>query len=407
MSIDECFPMLSQVIELEKRGLSMCAANYSLPACSHNPEYSSDCGRFERNINQFAMPLLQLLCLSGNVLNLLIYRLPYFDGSSSVHFLRAKALANLVFVQSRLLEVIHAWTSQPVDSFEPFYWRTKPYLITAANISGTVSTWMTLFVTIETVLCVLMPFSFRQFCTRRLTLILLISSVFLSSTLHLTFICTHSIIETAIIVDMQSDDSTKCYWLVTQYAMQISAGAVYEFYEKIYYWTQLTLSIVVPTVVMLICSLLIVTRFTFKELGEAFSQRRKCVIRMTVATTLSHLLLEGPALLTFGAAALKGSGSAGHNTTMCMLNHGNNSLSVLNATIPFFVFLACNEQFREMTYTYIKAHIVLDANSKHALLAQTALRRRMTNMTTRCEPNEQHSIVRNTQLSLLIKPTII
>uniref|UniRef100_A0A914RZS1 Uncharacterized protein n=1 Tax=Parascaris equorum TaxID=6256 RepID=A0A914RZS1_PAREQ len=32
-----------------------------------------------------------------------------------------------------------------------------------------------------------------------------------------------------------------------------------------------------------------------KELGEAFSQRRKCVIRMTVATTLSHLLLEGPA----------------------------------------------------------------------------------------------------------------
>uniref|UniRef100_A0A914RZ95 Protein RFT1 homolog n=1 Tax=Parascaris equorum TaxID=6256 RepID=A0A914RZ95_PAREQ len=52
------------------------------------------------------MPLLQLLCLSGNVLNLLIYLLPYFDGSSSVHFLRAKAIANLVFVESRLFELL-------------------------------------------------------------------------------------------------------------------------------------------------------------------------------------------------------------------------------------------------------------------------------------------------------------
>lgn len=29
MAIAECLPMLSQVIELEKRGLSMCTANYS------------------------------------------------------------------------------------------------------------------------------------------------------------------------------------------------------------------------------------------------------------------------------------------------------------------------------------------------------------------------------------------
>lgn len=33
------------------------------------------------------------------------------------------------------------------------------------------------------------------------------------------------------------------------------------------------------------------------QLGQAFSQRRKCVIRLTVATTGSHLLLEGPATI--------------------------------------------------------------------------------------------------------------
>ncbi|VDK47963.1 unnamed protein product [Anisakis simplex] len=363
------------------------------------------------------MPFLQLLCLSGNVLNLLIYRLPYFDGSSSVHFLRAKALANLV---------IHAWTLEPHDSFEPLYWQTKPFVITAANISGTISTWMTLLVTIETVLCVLMPFHFRQFCTKRLTLILLLSSVFLSSTLHLTFIYTNSVIETPIIQEIRSNPSTSCYRLMVRYSMQISSGAVY---EKLYYWTQLLLSIVIPTIVMLICSVLIVTQFTFKELGEAFSQRRKCVIRMTVATTLSHLLLEGPALLTFGAAALKGtpfdrvrlislllselnavvsnfgSGSANHNTTMCMLNHGNNLLSVLNATIPFFVFLACNEQFRHMTCIYVKAHLILNQARKHTFIAETACRRQRTTTTLqgRPDPYEPRLLLNSNQHSLLVK----
>uniref|UniRef100_A0A914S3V3 G-protein coupled receptors family 1 profile domain-containing protein n=1 Tax=Parascaris equorum TaxID=6256 RepID=A0A914S3V3_PAREQ len=93
---------------------------------------------------------------------------------------------------------------------------------------------------------------------------LLISSVFFSSALHLTFVFTHSIVEKTIITETTSEEP-KCYRLLTQYSMHISPGAVYEFYEKVYYWAQLTLSIVVPTVVMLICSVLIVTRFTFKR----------------------------------------------------------------------------------------------------------------------------------------------
>lgn len=42
---------------------------------------------------------------------------------------------------------------------------------------------------------------------------------------------------------------------------------------------------------------------------------------------------------------------------MCVLNHGNNLLSIVNATIPFFVFMMCNEQFRHMTAMYIKVLI--------------------------------------------------
>lgn len=111
----------------------------------HNPELDSACGRVETTIAQYVLPILQLLCLFGNIINLLIYRLPYFDGSSSVHFLRAKALANLIFVQCRIFEVIHAWTVQAIPDFEGLYWNSRPFMITVANISGTISTWFVLF----------------------------------------------------------------------------------------------------------------------------------------------------------------------------------------------------------------------------------------------------------------------
>nr|CRZ25815.1 Bm3355 [Brugia malayi] len=198
IQLSDCLSNLATLVAFEKQGIQQCPANLSFPQYIHNSGYDSACGRVERQINQFVMPMLQLLCLSGNILNLLIYRLPYFQGSTSVHFLKVKAYANLVFVESRVLE----------------------------------------------------------------------------------------------------------------------------------------------------------------NHNESFSQRRKCVIRMTVATTLSHLLLEGPALLTFAAVARKGANSSDHGNNICILAHGNNLLSVINAATPFFVFLAFNEQFRRMSLVFIQVHFV-------------------------------------------------
>lgn len=107
----------------------------------HNAEYDTECSHFDHMISRYVLPWLLMLCLFGNVLNIMIYRLPYFDGSSSVHFLRVKALANLIFVQSRLFEIVHAWSKVPEPSFEAFYWNTRPFIITIANICGTISTW--------------------------------------------------------------------------------------------------------------------------------------------------------------------------------------------------------------------------------------------------------------------------
>uniref|UniRef100_A0A1I7YP68 G_PROTEIN_RECEP_F1_2 domain-containing protein n=1 Tax=Steinernema glaseri TaxID=37863 RepID=A0A1I7YP68_9BILA len=394
MELSECLPALTMVHEFQSNNIYRCLSLENVTVVEHNLDYFTDCSKFEQSISRWIVPLLQLLCFLGNVLNILIYRLPYFDGSSSVHFLRAKALANLIFVLSRIFEVIHAWTTEANAQFEIAYWTTKPYVITVANVSGTISTWLTLLVTMETVMCVLMPFSFRQYCTRRLTLNLLIATVVLSTALHLTFLCTHHVSTTTVLRELNS--STQCWYHSIHFTMQRNTPPIYELYEKMYYWIQMTrntppiyelyekmyywiqmtVSIVLPTIIMLICSVLIITRFTFKDLGETFSQRRRCVILMTVSTTLSHLFLEGPALLTIGAAALKGAGSSAHNDSICKLNHGNNLLSMVNATIPFFVFLVCNHQFRHMTKVYLQAQTSCQSDKKRALLSQSTVRNR-------------------------------
>ncbi|VDK68674.1 unnamed protein product [Onchocerca ochengi] len=359
MQLSDCLSNLAALVAFEKKGIQQCPANLSLPQYIHNSGYDSACGQVERQINQFAMPILQLLCLSGNILNLLIYRLPYFQGSTSVHFLKVKTYANLVFVESRVFEVIHAWTVHADPAFESFYWYTKPYVIAAASISGTLSTWMTLVITIETVLCVLLPFHFRQICTKRRSLIILLGFLLCSIFLHIPFIFIQTVISSTILKELDS--------------RQHNRGPFYEYVQKAYYWLQITLSILIPTIAMLACSVLIVMQFSFKQHGESFSQRRKCVIRMTVATTLSHLLLEGPALLTFAAVARKGADSSDHGNNICILAHGNNLLSVINAATPFFVFLAFNEQFRRMSLVFIRVHFVPRRFTKKASVSRHKL----------------------------------
>uniref|UniRef100_A0A915DWU6 G-protein coupled receptors family 1 profile domain-containing protein n=1 Tax=Ditylenchus dipsaci TaxID=166011 RepID=A0A915DWU6_9BILA len=355
MEINQCYELLTSVINLESSGVPSCYPSGTVPTTNHSPEYFSECGQVERLIAQYALPVLQIFCLFGNVMNLLIYRLPYFHGSSAVYFLRAKALANLLFVESRSFEVLHAWLFVPNDQFEELYWKSRPYIITVANISAS-SAMHFIFLSTHQVSSKLSLYSPPP---PAISMLSGSAGRHYYAPLHQFRQHHHQPHNTD-----QPKQVSNCWELIITYSMQpIAVLLTNQSYEKIYYWLQMLCSIVVPTLAMLLCSVLIVTRFTFKELGEAFSQRRKCVIRMTCATTLSHLMLEGPALLTFGAVALKGASSQHHNANICIINNTNNLLSVINATIPFFVFVLCNQQFRKMSSVYLSNNKSADTRS--------------------------------------------
>jgi hypothetical protein len=109
---------------------------------------------------------------------------------------------------------------------------------------------------VETLLCVVQPFSFRQYCTTTVTYSLLVSATLLSVLVHFTFPVTDHL--------SSNNGSIECSQTVISHSMQLRVGAMFLTYEKFYFWTQAALSILLPTVAMLLCTVLIITNFRFK-----------------------------------------------------------------------------------------------------------------------------------------------
>ena len=299
LALDQCFRLLTEFFKLDDKfggnqTLERCSVELeaklgqswgkvrktvqidSGPAVLHNPQhFHGSCTSLELFCLRFLFPLLQMLSFGGNLFNLLVYRLPYFRGSSAVHFLRAKALANLLFVQSRLLEVrsfkaltklnfpvvqsIHAWA--PLHpGLEWLYWYSRPWLITLGNLNGTVATWLTLLVCAETVICVLWPFSLRRYFSAQCTFACLAACLGLATAIHSLFLLTHEVVPDPSALLMVPE--AECFRIAVSFRMRPSWWA--PLLESPFYWMQMTCTIVLPTLLMLLCSALILSRFTMK-----------------------------------------------------------------------------------------------------------------------------------------------
>lgn len=95
---------------------------------------------------------------------------------------------------------------------------------------------------------------------------MLTGSVIISTALHMTFLLTHTVMK-YYSIETVSIGAQKCWEKQIYYLVKPNELPIHEIYEKIYYWIQITVSIVLPTLAMLICSILIVTQFTFKVIS--------------------------------------------------------------------------------------------------------------------------------------------
>jgi len=138
-----------------------------------------------------------------------------------------------------------------------------------------------------------------------------------------------------------------------------SNNSAYQHYQKFTYWIG---SLIGATSIMSLClfSALIVRNYrrqTFvascrQRGGEKHSRRsgsyKRCVTLLTVTTSVCHLMFETPGTTVFFLAGLLEGTDQTVKEPMCRASVAGNFFSIVNATLPFFLYLVCVETFRNV-----------------------------------------------------------
>lgn len=122
-----------------------------------------------------------------------------------------------------------------------------------------------------------------------------------------------------------------------------------ELYDQVYNYVSSVSVILLPPVILIVLTGLInYELFCRRRISTqlAAAEQKRCVTRLTLATTICFLVLESPQSLIFTVAAING--SANLNSQYKMISSITNIISMVNTTLPFFVYLACSHRFRQI-----------------------------------------------------------
>lgn len=138
--------------------------------------------------------------------------------------------------------------------------------------------------TLERYLYISFPLQSRKWCTNK-------NFLKTCSVLFSVAVAIHMAIPLNRIAVSQSCPSERRY----VHKLYARTGTVYEILEPIYYWTNLLLVMTIPSLLLLILTACVIHKMLFHSLAH-YSERKKCVTRITLATTACHLTLATPAV---------------------------------------------------------------------------------------------------------------
>jgi len=211
---------------------------------------------------------------------------------------------------------------------------SSPYSLFLANAFGTLGTWFTVLMTLESLVLITLPFKATKLCGPPQAYLAACSISVLAAGLQVVYLITRQVQEIPC-------DPHK------RYTVETAEGEIYYQYEIVYYWLNAIFVIVIPFIMMLMIAVVLTLPIQNRnQFMNSFSSRKRSVLLITYATLLCHLIFESPNLVISLIAAFGDAGDQAH--PMCVANLVGNLLSMANATIPFFVYFCCSQQFREM-----------------------------------------------------------
>lgn len=193
--------------------------------------------------------------------------------------------------------------------------------------------------TFERYLFVTYPLRSRRWCTTR-NFIISLSIVFCISCLVY--------IEVPVVREAESTFCKNKKKFI--HKLYIKSGSAFETWERVFYWTTICWHGILPIAILTFCSIRIAYELLYRSLPTQHMERKQCVTRITMATTICHLVLESPAIALNVIAAFYGPTLMMTDYTMCVCHSLTNLASQMNASICCLIYVSCSDKYRAILF---------------------------------------------------------
>lgn len=194
--------------------------------------------------------------------------------------------------------------------------------------------------TLERYVYVAWPVHSKKWCTTK-TFRFVLTAVILSSVLlHVQIPITRYV------------ESVPCESNVVR-KMYVRNGELYATWESVYYWANFIAALAIPSLLLAVFTVKLTHKLVYCSLPN-YSERKRCVTRITLATTACELTLETPAMGVYAVAALYGPTFINEDPVMCVCHIITNFANQLNASVCFLIYLLCSAKFRQLLAQRVK-----------------------------------------------------
>uniref|UniRef100_A0A1I8AJL6 G_PROTEIN_RECEP_F1_2 domain-containing protein n=1 Tax=Steinernema glaseri TaxID=37863 RepID=A0A1I8AJL6_9BILA len=309
-------------------------------------------GAEEKFLFIWVYPVLLLLSVFGNTMNVVLYHHPFLRSSSTVKLLLFRSKANLLFSLSLLPNFLYAlsgfrrsphlpYTVLDSDSLELFYWRTVKYMLFFSNVLNTASVWLTVCVTAHLLALVVWPLHAKDWLTMWRVHWLIFGVGVFSFGLH------------AIVVFFRDVTVSACPAapeILVHHYLSLS----WPVFDRVYYYLSACFVNILPLLILLVCCLWIghssmkrgKSSILVSTLTKKANGRHRCVLNLAAATTVCHLVFEFPSSAVQFLAAV--SSAIDTNWRFQAIIAASNFLTILHASITFLLYTATSAKYREL-----------------------------------------------------------
>ncbi|KAK0419841.1 hypothetical protein QR680_014359 [Steinernema hermaphroditum] len=312
-------------------------------------------GAEEKFLYIWLYPLLLLLSVSGNTMNIFLYHHPFLRSSSTVKLLLFRSKANLLFSISLLPNFVYAihgfrrspqapYTVLASDSSELFYWRTVKWMVFLSNALNTASVWLTVCVTAHLLALVAWPLRAKGWLTMVRVHGIILGVGFFSFGLH------------ALLASHRDVSVSTCPYdpeIVIHHYLSFARPV----FDQGYYYLSAWFVNVMPLLALLLCCFCI-ARSSFRHgkssilvatLAKKANVRHRCVLHLATATTFCHFVFEFPSSAVQLLAAVSSAidSSWRFQTLIAVANF----LTIVNASASFLVYTLFSKKYRQLAFS--------------------------------------------------------